>query len=180
MDWKLQTDIRVIHYYIEQNFWNVFLVLVIHIRLNQGNALKNLGECITLLWFGWLKRLTVCYCYSCPNELFSVLQEICVQRTLMNSILLILCFCFALHCSSLWCLFCKCTTFFLPCVVFKAEMPLTVFHCHKILIENVCRLSCKSMLPTMFIKMCVKLKYIHLASYVEVQKLTSKVNAALW
>ena len=103
-----------------------------------------------------------------------------IQRTLMNSILLILCFCFALHCSSLWCLFCKCTTFFLPCVVFKAEMPLTVFHCHTILIENVCRLLCKSMLPTMFIKMCVKLKHIHLASYVEVEKLTSKVNAALW
>ena len=27
-------------------------------------------------------------------------EEICVQRTLMNSILLILCFCFVLHCSS--------------------------------------------------------------------------------
>ena len=34
---------------------------------------------------------------------------------------------------------------------------------------------CKSMLPTMFIKMCVKLKHIHLASYVEVETLTSKV-----
>ena len=38
---------------------------------------------------------------------------------------------------------------------------------------------CKSMLPTMFIKMCVKLKHIHLVSYVEVEKLTSEVNAAL-
>ena len=64
---------------------------------------------------------------------------------------------------------------FLPCVVFKAEMPLTVFHCHRILIENVCRLLCKSMLPTI----CVKLKYIHLASYVEAERLTSKANAAL-
>ena len=39
---------------------------------------------------------------------------------------------------------------------------------------------CKLMLPTMFIKMCVKLKHIHLASYVEVEKLTSKVNAVSW
>ena len=68
---------------------------------------------------------------------------------------------------------------FLPCMVFKTKMPLTVSHCHTILIENVCRLLCKSMLPTMFVKMCVKLKHIHLASYVEVEKLTSKVNAAL-
>ena len=35
------------------------------------------------------------------------------------------------------------------------------------------------MLPAMFIKMCVKLKHIHLASYVEVEELTSKVNAVL-
>ena len=68
---------------------------------------------------------------------------------------------------------------FLPYMVFETKMPLTVSHCHTILIENVCRLSCKSILPTMFIKMCVKLKHIHLASYVEVEKLTSKVNAAL-
>ena len=58
-------------------------------------------------------------------------------------------------------------------------MPLTVFKCHAVLIENVCRLLCKSMLPTMFIKMCVKLRHIRLASYVGVEKLTSKVNAAL-
>ena len=36
------------------------------------------------------------------------------------------------------------------------------------------------MLPAMFIKMCVKIKQIHLASYVEVEKLTSKLNAALY
>ena len=36
------------------------------------------------------------------------------------------------------------------------------------------------MLPTVLIKMCVKLKHIHLASYVEVEKLTSKVNAAFY
>ena len=36
------------------------------------------------------------------------------------------------------------------------------------------------MFPTMFIKMCVKLEHIHLASYVEVEKRTLKVNAALW
>ena len=58
-------------------------------------------------------------------------------------------------------------------------MSLTVCHCHTILIENVCRLLCKSILPTIFIKMYVKLKPIHLASYVEIEKLTSKVNAAL-
>ena len=52
---------------------------------------------------------------------------------------------------------------FLPWVVYKTKMPLAVFHCHTILIESVCRLLCKSMLPTMFIRMCVKLKHIHLA-----------------
>ena len=51
---------------------------------------------------------------------------------------------------------------FFPCVVFKAKMPLTVFNCRTILIENVCRLLCKSMLPIMFIKLCVNLKHIHL------------------
>ena len=35
------------------------------------------------------------------------------------------------------------------------------------------------MLPTMFIKMCAKSKHIHLTSYVEVEKCTLKVNAAL-
>ena len=34
------------------------------------------------------------------------------------------------------------------------------------------------MLPTMFTKMCVKLKHIYLASYVEEEKRTLKVNAA--
>ena len=59
-------------------------------------------------------------------------------------------------------------------------MPSTVFYWQTILIENVCKLLiCKSMLPTMLIKMCVKLKHIHLASYVEGEKLTSKVNAAI-
>ena len=67
---------------------------------------------------------------------------------------------------------------FLPYVVYKTKMPFTVFTCHTILMENVCRLLFKSMLPTMFIKIYVKLKHIHLASYVEVEKLTSKVNAA--
>ena len=69
---------------------------------------------------------------------------------------------------------------FLPCVVYKSKMSLLVFKCHTILIEKVCRLLCKSMLPTMFIKMCVKLNHIHLASYVGVEELTLKVNAALW
>ena len=68
---------------------------------------------------------------------------------------------------------------FLPCVVCKTKIPLTVLNCHTILIENVCRLLCKLMLPTMFIKLCVKLKHIHLASYVGVEKPASKVNATL-
>ena len=62
---------------------------------------------------------------------------------------------------------------FLFCVVYKIKMPLTVFYCHTILIENVCRLLCKSMLRNMFIKMCVKLRHIRFAPYVEVKKLTS-------
>ena len=61
----------------------------------------------------------------------------------------------------------------------KTKMSLAVLNCHTILIENVCRLLCKSMLPTMFIKLCIKWKHIHLASYVGVEKLTSKVNADL-
>ena len=69
--------------------------------------------------------------------------------------------------------------FFLPWVVCKTKMPLTIFHCHTVLTKNACRLLSKSMLPTMFIKRCIKLKHIHLASYVEVEKLNSKVNAAL-
>ena len=72
---------------------------------------------------GWLKRLTICYRCFCLNELFLVLQEICVQRTLINSILLIFWFCFVLHCPSFQCLFCKCSTSFLPCMVHKIKMP---------------------------------------------------------
>ena len=96
----------------------------------------------------------------------------------MNNILLILCFCFVLHCSVFYCSVCKCTTFFFPGVVFKTKIPLTVLNFHAI-IENVCRLLFKSMLPTMFIQLCVKLKHIHLASYVGVEKHTAKLNVAL-
>ena len=67
------------------------------------------------------------------------------------------------------------THIFLPCVVFKTKMSFAVFNCHIILIENLCRVLCKSMLPTMFNKLCVKLKHIHLTSYLGVEK----VNAAL-
>ena len=147
----------------------------------KDNALKSLGECIALLWS--IETVDYfCYCCVCLNKMFSVLQEIYVRRILMNNILLILCFCFVLNCSSFQCIFCKCTTSFVcvPCVVHKTKMPLTVLYCHTILIENVCRLLSKSLLPTMFIKMCIKLKDIHLASYLGVEKLSSKVNAALW
>ena len=79
-----------------------------------------------------------CYCCFYLNEQY--LQEICVQRTLMNNILLIFCFCFVQHCSSFSYIFCKCTAFLFPCVVFNSKMPLTVLNCHTILIENVFRL----------------------------------------
>ena len=69
---------------------------------------------------GWSKRFTICFC---QKELYLVLHEICAQRTLMNSILLILCFCFELHCSSFQYLFCKCTTFVLHCVVIRPKCP---------------------------------------------------------
>ena len=59
----------------------------------------------------------------------------------------------------------------LQCIL-KIEMPLTVLNYVTILIKNVCRLLCKSMLPTLLIKLCVKLTYIHLASYVGVEKLS--------
>ena len=68
----------------------------------------------------------------------------------------------------------------IPCAVFnKIKMPLTVINRHTIYIENVCRLLCKSVLRTMFIKLFVKLKHIYMTSYVGVKKLTSKVNVAL-
>ena len=41
----------------------------------------------------------------------------------------------------------------LQCIL-KTKMPLTVLNCYTILTENVCRLLCKSMLPTMPIKLC--------------------------
>ena len=31
----------------------------------------------------------------------------------------------------------------LPWVVYKTKIPLPVFHCHTVLIENVCRLLCE-------------------------------------
>ena len=58
-------------------------------------------------------------------------------------------------------------------------MALTVLNCHKILIENVCRLFCKSMHPTMFIRLCVKLKHVNLVSYAGVEKLAAKLNVVL-
>ena len=97
---------------------------------------------------GWLKRLTICSCCFCQNELFLVLQEICVQRTLINRILLILCFCTALFFILMSLL--QMHYIFLPFMVHKTKMSLTIFHCHTILTENVCRLLCNSMLPTMF------------------------------
>ena len=68
---------------------------------------------------------------------------------------------------------------FLPLCGVKTKIPLTVLNCHTILIDNVCRLLLKSMLPTMFIQLCVKFKHIHLASYIRVEELAAKVNAAI-
>ena len=109
----------------------------------KDNALESLGECVALL----------CCCF-CLNKLFSVLHEKWVQRTLMNSILLILCFCLycivfnfdasfanSLHFFTLWC--------------DKTEMSLTVFHCHTVLIENACRLLRKSMHRTVLSKIMI-------------------------
>ena len=98
----------------------------------------------------------------------------------MNSILQILCFCAFLHCIvPHFNVSCANAIHFFTLCADKTKMLLTVFHCHTVPNENVCGLLCKSMLPNMFIKMCVKLKQIHLASYLEVEKLTSKVNASL-
>ena len=36
------------HYFMEQNFRDAFLFLVIDIRLTEDNALKSLGECSVL------------------------------------------------------------------------------------------------------------------------------------
>ena len=91
----------------------------------------------------------------------------------MNSILLILCFSVFLHCIvPHFNVSCANALHFLTLCGDKTKMPLIVFHCNTILNENVCRLLC--MLPNMFIKMCVKLKHIHLASYLEVEKLASR------
>ena len=86
-----------------------------------------------------------------------IIVPLCIQRTLLGSILLILCFCFVLHYFILMSLL-QMNYIFLPWLVHKTKMPLTVFHCHTILIENVCRLLCKSMLPTMFINYVCKIK----------------------
>ena len=105
-----------------------------------------------------------CYCCFCLNELFSVLLEICVQRTLMNNYSW---YCvFALYCIVLYfnVSFPNALHFSYLCSVNKTKLPLSLLNCHTIFIESVCRLLCKSMLPTMFIKVCVKLKHIHLAS----------------
>ena len=50
MDWKLQTDIWVIYYYFEQNFWNAFIFWQYILDWIKDNAQKCLGECIALLW----------------------------------------------------------------------------------------------------------------------------------
>ena len=50
MDWKLQTDIWVIYYHFEHNFWNEFIFWQYILYWIKDNAQKCLGECIDLLW----------------------------------------------------------------------------------------------------------------------------------
>ena len=136
-----------------------------------------MGGCIVLLWLietvNYLLSLLLSEwnVFIIPGNMCS--KDLGKQYTLG----IVFLFCTALF-FILMVFFLQMRYIFLPCMVTK--MLLTVFLCHTILIENVRRLSCNSMLPTMFIKMCVKLKHIHLASYVEVDKLTSTVNATLW
>ena len=120
---------------------------------------------------GWLKRLTMYLLLLLLSEwtVFSIARNMC-SKDLDEQYTLDIVFSFHFNVSFVN------VQHFLPCMVYKTKIPLTVFHCHIILIENVCRLLCEWMLPTIIIKMCVKLKHIHLVSYVEVEKLTSKVN----
>ena len=64
----------------------------------KDNALKSLGECIALLWLIETVNYLLLLLLS-ELTVFSI-AEICVQRTLMNDIILMLCFCFVLPCSS--------------------------------------------------------------------------------
>ena len=144
----------------------------------KDNALQSLGECLALLWLVETVNFFLPLLLS-EWTVFSIAGNMC-SKDLDKQYTLDIVF---LFCTALFFILMSLLQMhyiFLPCMVYKTKILLTVFHCHTILIENVCRLSCKSMLPTMFIKMCVKLKHIHLASSVEVEKLTSKVNAALW
>ena len=71
----------------------------------------------------WSIEMVSCFCYCsfCLNELFSVIAGNMCSKNLDEELLLILCFCFVQYCSSFSCLFCKCTTFFLPCMVLKSK-----------------------------------------------------------
>ena len=121
-----------------------------------------MGECIALFWLIEMVNYLMTLLLS-EWTVFSIAGNMCSkdldeQNTpdivflLCTALLFILMSLLQMH-----------SIFFLPCMVYKTKMHLTVFHWHTILIENACRLSCKSMLPTMFIKMCVKLKHIYLA-----------------
>ena len=137
-----------------------------------------MGECIALLWLIELVNYLLPLLLS-EWTVLSIAGNMCSKYLDKQYTLDIL----FLFCTALFFILMSLLQMhyiFLPCVVYKIKMPLTVFHYHTILIENVCRLLCKSMLPTMFINMCVKLKKIYLASNVELEELTSKLNAALW
>ena len=128
----------------------------------------------------WLIE-TICYCCFCLNELFLVLQERKYVFkgpwwTVYSWYCAFVLYCIALHFNItfanaqhsvylVWCIRPKC-----PQQFFIAK---NYWKC----LQTV---KCKSILPIMFMKICEKLKHIDLTSYVEVEKLTSKVNASLW
>ena len=149
-------------------FWQYILDSI------RDNPLKSLGECTAP---SWLIEI-ICYCCFCLNELFLVLQE---TKYVFKGPWYSWCCVFVLYCIGLrfnvffanarhsvylvWCIRPKC-----PQQSFIAK---DYWKC----LQTV---MCKSILPFMFMKICAKLKHIDLESYVKVEKLTSKVNVALW
>ena len=123
----------------------------------KGNALQSLGEFISLLWLIETVNYLLLLLLS-EWTVFGIAGNMC-SKDLDKEYTLDIVF--------LYCIVLYFNVSFANALHFFS----LVFHCHAILIENVCRLLCKSTLPTMFIKICVRLKHIHLASYVEVEKL---------
>ena len=107
-----------------------------------------MGECIALLWLIEMVN------YSLPLLLpewtvFSIAGNMC-SKDLDKQYTLDIVF---LFCTALFFILMSLLQMhyiFLPFMVHKTKMSLTIFHCHTILTGNVCRLLCNSMLLTMF------------------------------